>query len=78
MALYGFMWLVWPYVALKGIMWHRMVLLLCTAMVMCGLIRLSMDLCDLVWSCMAFYGLVIVLYRILWSFMAEYRLFSRS
>ena len=32
------------------LMWPRMVLLLFTAMAMCGLIRLSMDLCDLVWS----------------------------
>ena len=51
--------LVWPYVALHGLMWPRMALmLLFTAMTMCGLIRISKALCVLVWSCMALYGLV--------------------
>ena len=80
-ALYG---LMWPYMALYGLMWLCMVLLLLfTAMAMCGLIRLSMDLCDLVWSWTVLNGPVLpfsnlVLCGILWSFMAEYRLFSRS
>ena len=41
--------LVWPYVALYGLMWPRMALmLLFTAMTICGLIRISMALCVLV------------------------------
>ena len=37
-------------------MWPHMVLLFFTAMAMCVPIQLSMALCDLVWSYMAFYG----------------------
>ena len=68
MALCG---LIWPHLALYGLMWPHMVFLFFTAMAMCVRIQLNMALCDLVWSCMALYGL-------LWSFMAEYRIFSRS
>ena len=53
--------LVWHYMALCGPMWYRMVLLL---------------LCDLVCSCMAFYGLLIVFYCILWSLMCNGRISS--
>ena len=80
MALCG---LVWPYAAVCGInvlLWPRMVLLIFTAMAKCGLARLSMTLWNLLVVCfyIYFYGLFVVLYHILWSFMAEYRLFSRS
>ena len=75
--------LVWPYVALYGLICPCMALygLVCPCVALCGLecpcmsmydiIRLSMTLCDLVWSCMALYSLFMVSYGILWSFMAE-------
>ena len=65
---------VWPCVVLYGLMWPHFVLLLFTAMVMCGLIRLSMALCDLVWSCMAFLCSHRAFYGLSW----QNSLFSRS
>ena len=54
-ALYGH---VWPCVVSNDLVWPRMVLLLLfTAMAMCGLIRFSMAFCDMMWSCMAVYSL---------------------
>ena len=46
----------WPHLALYSLMWPHMVFLFFPAMAMCAPIQLSMVLCDLVWSCMAFYG----------------------
>ena len=58
-----------PCMALYGRVWPRMVLLLLfTAIAKCGLIHLSMALCDLVWSFMALFD------DLLWSFVAQYRL----
>ena len=74
--------LVWPYVALYGLMWHLMVLtLLFTAMTMCGLIWISMALCVLVLTCMALFGVIWPLLALKVHFIvfyAEYRLLSRS
>ena len=57
-ALYG---LMWPYVALYGLMWPRMVLmLLFTAMTMCGLF---MTLNSILWS-------FVTLYALMWPCMA--------
>ena len=74
--------LVWPCMALYDRVWSHSVLLLFFATIaICGLIRLSMPCvtqCGLVWPCMAWYGLFMVLYVILWSFVAIYCLFSRS
>ena len=69
-AVYG---LMWPCRTLGGLMWPRMVLiLLFTAMTMCGLIRISMDLYSLVWSCLTFYVLVRHFYGLKWHFMVFY------
>ena len=84
-AHYGIEMLCLPcmaFVDLYGLMWPRMALmLLFTAMAVCGLIRISMALYGLVWPCMALHGLAwpcMALNGIVWSFIAEYRLFSRS
>ena len=64
-------WLVWLFLALCGLVWSCKALcglvwlLLFTAMARCGVIRLSMALCDPV---RPFYGLICIL----WSLMAEY------
>ena len=77
MAVFG---LARPYVALFGL-WPRMVLILFTAMNKYGLIGTSMALCVIVLACMGLYGLVrpcMALKAILWSFIAENHLDSRS
>ena len=73
-----------PCMALCGLVWP------CVAL--CGLVWPCMALCGLVWPCVGSYdrvifyghrhvalcGLVWALFGLIWSFMAQYRLFSRS